>query len=209
MWGNTQTFNGLVEDNTVFRQGTLGQLVKISYARPESWHWMFSARALKGPANTPGFFTRLFVLFDLTIGVGRSVQQFVSAPGVFPFEQFIFKYGPLQGFPTGEQIYSSSAAAPNRNFDSDTPAVSTDQIDQVVAQDIQLSCRLFATTVVANVAAVGQPFSVEVSAAFAPKTHIRPEWHDKRFPGGEDGGGTSVLQQVQQLNRPGKPISRT
>ena len=67
-------------------------------------------------------------------------------------------------------------------------------VNQIVAQDLQLQVTIVALTVADNVAAVGQDVVVEVSAFFAPKTHIRPEWlHptapiEQQFPGDEIGG---------------------
>ena len=52
-------------------------------------------------------------------------------------------------------------------------------MDAIVAQDIQLSVRAVCYTVVGNVAALGQRVELEVSAQFAPQTHVRPDWFRK------------------------------
>ena len=205
LWGNTQRITTVVETGGVFRQGQPGQLVKVSYKRPETWQWLFHAKLISGPENTATFFSTVFVVWDLTIGVGRSAIQMVGTTDRFgrqSFERFDFQWGPVvTEFPVGAKIYTSQVLAPNRFFTTETPgsdqtgnAVAGNQsastIEQIVAQDIQLQCRVVALTVPANLAALNQPVEVEVSAAFAPRSHVRPDWYRKgpaeiAFPGDE------------------------
>jgi hypothetical protein len=197
LWGNTQRIQTVVETlpTQQFRQGNTGQLLKIAYKRPETWHWVLYAKLLAGPDNTPTFFSTIFVNWELVVGVGRSIVPMVGG-GLSQFgrsfERFTFQWGPTNGsFPAGREIWTSAALTPNREFNTDPPfEAETGTIDQIVAQDIQLSCRVSALTILANVAAVGQPVEVEVSAAFAPKSHVRPDWYRRAppelaFPGDE------------------------
>lgn len=201
LWGNSQTITVPVETVGALRFGNTGQLIKIAYKRPESWHWLFNAKLISGPANTPTFFTRVFVHWDLITGVGRTNIPIISNPQAVPnvvirgFEEYVFKWGPVTpDFPTNAQIYSTQANAPPREYDADGPFPDTGPpISEIVAQDLQLAVRVVALTVVDNVAAVGQPVTVEVSAVFAPKTHVRPDWYNVAppqvvFAGGETGG---------------------
>ncbi len=205
MWGNSQVLETIVQDSSAAtRTNTPGQLVKISYKRPETWNWLFAAKLVSGP-DSPVNETQIEVAFDLMIGIGRSAILLQSA-GVNQdkaFEQFFFQWGPVGPFPRGAQLYSTQVLAPNRTLRTDAPfpdqtgnAVAGNQsaspIDQIVAEDINLACRLIALAPPGS-ASIGKKVSVEVSAQFAPKTHIRPDWYlnappEQVFPGGETEG---------------------
>jgi hypothetical protein len=186
LWGNTQTLIAPVETIGAFRAGSIQQLIKVSYKRPDTFHWLFSARLLSGPDNTATFFTRIFVRFNLTVGIGRSAIQLVSVNTPFAhraFEEYTFQWGPIgTAFPREAQIYSNQSTAPSRSFQADGPSADGAQLTEIVAQDIQLEAQILALTVAGNVAAVGQPVAVEVSAQFAPQTHVRPDWYQERMP---------------------------
>lgn len=200
MWGNTQRVRVPIETTGAPRQGVTNQLVKISYKRPETWHWLFSAKLISGPANTAGFFTRIFVHWELSTGIGRSVVPMNFGFGL-PFAQpafdtFTFQWGPVNpAFPANAQIWASQATSPGKSFQGDGPATTGAGVNQIVAQDLQLQAQLVGLTVPANVAAVGQVAVIEVSALFAPKTHVRPDWFmspggppELAFPGAETQG---------------------
>lgn len=202
LWGNTQQISVPIETTGAIREGVTNQLVRIAYRRPETWHWLFSARLISGPDNTPGFFSRLFVHWELTVGVGRSAVQMqfeLNSPtqsfAIPAFEDFIFRWGPtIATFPRGAHIWSTESRAPTRFFEGDGPQVPGDPVNQIVAQDIQLQVQIVGLTVADNVLAAGQSAVVEVSAHFAPKTHFRPDWlqldvpPEAQFPGEEVGG---------------------
>lgn len=201
LWGNQQRITTKVETVGEIRFGVTNQLVKLAYKRPETWHWLFSARLISGPENTATFFSRVFVHWELATGLGRSsvLMKQGSETGDYgqpAFDTFSFQWGPtLPRFPRGAHIWATTASAPSKIFAGDGPfTLATDGVDQIVAQDLQLNATVVALTVADNVAAVGQPVVVEVSAFFAPKTHIRPEWlHptapiEQIFPGDEIGG---------------------
>jgi hypothetical protein len=192
MWGNLQRIDGVIVGSGV-QQPIRGQLCKISYKRPETWHWMFSARLISGPDNSATFFSRIFVNFDVVIGVGRSVLRMALEPRAQSFETYVFRWGPTNpAFPRGAHIYTSQAVSPSRDFEGDgTTTTPGALITELVAQDIQVNVSVLGITLDTNVAAIGQPFSLEVSALFAPKTHIRPDWlridvpMSAQFPGEE------------------------
>src|SRR5882672_3145644 len=112
MWGGTQSFE-------VRQQGggatpllpTPGQLCRLSYGRPESWHWLFAAKLIAGPDTTAvGEHVTLIVHFDLTVGIGRSV---ILIPD---FEVYTFNWNDGAAFPQDRQIWSSQTSGPNRVF---------------------------------------------------------------------------------------------
>lgn len=175
MWGNTQTFE--VPQGWVGGPPTIvsGQLVKVAYARPETWSFFFAARLVEtvnvsdsGSAS---------IRFNVTQGVGRSHITIEN------FETYIFSWvGGL--FPAGETKYSTSVVAPDRD-DTATTSIPVD-IAELVAQDIQISVSLYT----GGFDLPNNILKVEVSAFIAPKTHIRPEWFERiaKFRGHEENG---------------------
>jgi hypothetical protein len=127
------------------------------------------------------------VHYDLTIGIGRSIMQIPGGFGYFdqrndpPFERFDFTWGgPTVGadpvFPRGAQIYSTAVLAPSTSFiNGPAPTKSTAVVNEIVAQDIQLNCRVIAVTFPGG-SHVGKSVTVEISGHFAPKSHVRPDW---------------------------------
>ncbi|HEY6726636.1 MAG TPA: hypothetical protein VI197_21525 [Polyangiaceae bacterium] len=201
LWGNTQRLTVPIQltGAGVDRSGTTNQLLRISYKRPETWHWLFHARLVSGPANTAGFFSTITVSWELATGIGRSaVRMFAEGAPYFaipPFERFDFRWGPVNtAFPVGAHIWSTQSTAPTRFFNGDGPFTEGPPVTEIVGQDIQLQVQLQAVTVPANVAAVGQTCTLEVSAMFSPKNHVRPDWFfnkaaiEQQFPGDEVGG---------------------
>jgi hypothetical protein len=108
------------------------------------------------------------VTFDLNIGVGRSQVWLTD------FEQYGFP-SPLKN---GQLIWSTSVLGPPR-FANEDPALN--RVEFLTAQTIQVAAR-------AKFIDFNQTdhIQIEVSAMFTPNTHIRPEWHDGEFPGGEE-----------------------
>lgn len=196
LWGNIQRQRTLVETTGAFRVGNQQQLCKVGYGRPETWRFYFSAKLIRGPDNTPGFFTRIFVEFFVTIGEGRGstpMQIQLTSFTTFSFEQYIFQWGPATpAFPAGAMIWTTQAQSPNRGFNGDGPVLRDGPlIDQLPAESIQVECRIVAITIPANVAAVGQEVEVEVSSYWAPNVHVRPDWYEDPqpvFAGGETEG---------------------
>jgi hypothetical protein len=215
LWGNSETFKVPVQNPALpLQQAVSGQLCKISYGRPETWHWLFAAKLIDGP-NSPGFQTQLEVSFDLTVGLGRSavlLRSLQSPVQDKSFESYFFQWGPLAAnFPRGAQLYSTQVLAPNRQYRSDppfpdqtgNPTAASDAvapayataffpplIEQIVAESIQLQCHMIAVSAPGS-PSLGQLVTVEVQALFAPKTHVRPDWFQigapphTQFPGKE------------------------
>jgi hypothetical protein len=175
MWGGTQTF--VLPFGTDFQSQ---QLARCSYKRPESWHWLFQAKLIAAP-GVPSSDASVLIFFDLIVGLGRT-QVVLPA-----FETYLFRWTTVTA-PIGELKYSNRVFGPAR-LDSVTPDARDNTIDEIVAQDIQVSARaLFGGNV-----ALGSTATMEVSAFFSPKTHVRPDWMlagppEVRFAGGEDGG---------------------
>jgi hypothetical protein len=211
LWGNTQTVETLVQDSgAAVRTTTPGQLVRIAYKRPETWHWLFVAKLLEGPPGTVTEFVQVEVQFDLIVGVGRAAALLQSLRSGFQdkaFESFFFTWGngPAITFPRGVQLYTTQVLAPNRIYRTNAPGPDQDGnpvpgtggqaasvIDKIVAQDLQANCRVVALAPT-GAAAIGQRVVVEVQALFAPAAHVRPDWFadgppDVQYPGAETGG---------------------
>jgi len=201
MWGNTQRIEVVVQSPTNPLVFSPGQLLRIAYKRPETWHWVLSARLIDGPNSTLVDPIIVEVHYDLTIGIGRSMMQIPGGYAYFDqrndpaFERFQFIWGgPTVGadatFPRGAQIYSTAVQAPGKDFlNGPVPTKSPAIVNEIVAQDIQLNCRVIAITFPAGTP-IGGRVTVEVSGHFAPKNHIRPDWfregtEPQQFQGGE------------------------
>lgn len=222
MWGNTQ----VIEVNDTFAvntPATAGQMLRISYLRPETWRWVFFARLLEAREAAAGESLVVSVGFNLTMGVGRSQ---ITIPN---FEQYTWAWGaaavarnpPLDYFkystasngrmridfaelfvPPGTQDPWLIPPGPSGGSPPNGPTAArslSNHIDQIVAQDIQLD-------IAVNCSTFGGPLTakVEVSAQFSPNVHLRPEWFKGgRYPGAEDGGSEagSIEKQLEQLNK--------
>lgn len=182
MWGNTQVIDTL----TIGALGNLnpvpksGQLCKVSYGRPDTWHWVFSAKILSAPDAIAPSLAAVVVVFDLIVGIGRSNIQLPD------FETFTINY---PGVAPKTPFYSTQALGPNRVLTPTPPAVAIPNvISEIAAQDIQVLTRVLAFHTAADL-----PVQIEVSAHFAPKNHIRPDWYrlgpeEVAFPGSETEG---------------------
>jgi hypothetical protein len=179
LWGNTQQVIVTAGTPTVPATVQSGQLAKVSYKRPETWHWFFAARIISADDSGGAEIQQVTINWNLTLGLGRAAQP------IRVFDHFAFLWGPVAVAP-GLTIYSNTTKGPLK-FQLDTgPNV----IDNFVAQDIQCQADIVyqsSTTVRTAI--------VEVSAFFAPQTHVRPDWYqDERVPevqfGGSETGGT-------------------
>lgn len=187
MWGNTITLDPIPLSNEDFiAPETTGQLIKVSYKRPETWHWVFSSRILRAPGRPliPVASEVVTVKFDLIVGVGRSTVVMRD------FETFQWAWVGEQQVPVTHVMWSTSGLTPALGY-TPLPTPEPDpatrrSVSQITAQDIQLSCRV----TIDSEDGIGEPGAVEVSAFFAPKSHIRPDWFVKgppelMFPGAE------------------------
>lgn len=176
MWGNSQTVElvGLAGTQT----NATTQIVNVQYGRPETWNFLFTAKLLSvQPDVLP---TGVNIFFDVAIGLGRS-QTTIQA-----FETYQFSW--LAGAGSvlvGKTYRTTSVIVPFRGaFSSAADPYPTvpNTIDHLVAQTIQVDAR------VTMAPALGERLVFELGAYFAPQSHVRPEWFEGRFPGGEDNG---------------------
>lgn len=162
MWGNELPVD-LVATGAPF-DIISPQIVNINYGRPETWSWIMWARIVADNAiGNPGV---VQVRFNLTVGIGRTkltMDDFVT---------FIFT--PI--LPTVGLHYTTTTL-------DETP-----DADRVLADFPAQDIILNANCIITGGAAPGSAVSLYVGAMFAPKSHIRPEWYEGRFPGGEDNG---------------------
>lgn len=180
MWGNTQTLRATqTAGSGLASPPSPGQMVRIGYKRPESWHWVLSATILEAPeAALAGSDVQIDVLWNLTIGIGRAAMVL---PRWEAFRWFWNNPNPAPIGPAFRLITTSSVGNRLQDFSGVTHTTGLSTVDQLVAQDVQLDAQVILTT-------SGNGFScvVECSALWSPKTHIRPEWYEHRFPGGEE-----------------------
>jgi hypothetical protein len=191
MWGDTKVITlgtGGFSLTTV-----ASQIAKISYRRPETWSFLFAARLLEGNTVNP-VNTDIFVDFILIAGIGRSSVELLNREsvlaGVAPgFCRMVFSWPGGGAGPIGRAKWAAAVNSPELDDTVVAPSTSRTLIDHICAEDIQCSAR-------ALIRLSGpSPSSarVEVSAYFAPRSHVRPDWFAAdpdlpQFPGGEAGG---------------------
>lgn len=176
MWGTSHQ----IRATTTLGAGTQvysQQMARVDYARPDSWHFLFWAQV----NNFQGLFGSYCNLyFDLILGLGRSAVTLAA------FETFKFEHG---GTPPakGLTVFSTQAQGPLRYTGDVVPNL----IDDFPAQSI--NCVARAEVGIGSGASILADLTVNV--AFAPKTHVRPEWFRSggpvdttRFRGGEQAG---------------------
>lgn len=170
MWGNRIDLT--VGHTLVLRPETSTQLIKISYGRPDTWKWLFVASIVQ--ADILDEAGRLRISWDLMTGVGRSLVQIPD----FEVFRFVWLAGSI---PLNLPKWSQAAVAPVRD---DTALAVPNFVESLATQDLQLNVRCLYTDAITAI----QNLTVRVDAYFAPASHIRPEWYEGRFPGGEDEG---------------------
>lgn len=171
MWGNSQVID--FDANILGTGGeggvdvpSSGQVARIDYGRPETWRFLLSAKLLNvNSASETG--PTIQVTFDINIGVGRS-QVWLTE-----FEQYTFPSPMLNG----QMIWSTSVLGPPRIAGED-PALN--RVELLTAETIQVAARANFSNFTST-----DHVQIEVTAMFTPNTHIRPEWHEGEFYGGE------------------------
>lgn len=197
LWGNTQqiTTNVQLGGPGLLPQPNINTLCRVGYGRPDTWKWVFQARLIAGPNNTPGSTLNVLVNFNVILGIGRAAIRILGVAGTQsrPLESFQFVMGPAStGFPADAQLFSTNGLF-SRLMSSEAvlPGV---EVNQIVAETIVCEANVTSSADAGNLLALGQPVTVEVSALFAPVTHVRPDWMlidrepAEQFPGGEIGG---------------------
>jgi hypothetical protein len=155
------------------------QISRINYGRPETWSFFFGATITGTPEHATAPNTlQVGVDFDLIIGVGRS-QMTLNGFGGFTF------MGNKASLANASK-WQTQTTSPELN---DPGPSRVTPIDTFPAQDIQLNARIFAFQGGGG-PAVGDFFTIQLEAYFAPRTHIRPEWFQEppHFPAGENKG---------------------
>jgi hypothetical protein len=170
MWGNSQVIDfdarilGAGEGGMMIQSP--GQVARIDYGRPETWRFLLSAKLLN--INSESEVNSVEVYFDLNIGVGRTQVWLTD------FEHYVFP-NPLTN---GQMIWSTSVLGPLRD---PTASPESNRVDLLTAQTIQVAAR--ADFIDFNET---DHVQIEVSAMFTPNTHVRPEWYNGEYPGGEE-----------------------
>lgn len=181
MWGSSQSVTFLVSHTGRPALQTL-QLARVNYRRPESWRFFFGARITHGSAAVILAPCDIVVSFRCIVGVGRTMFQTPAdvAPGTtLQIEQPIVRmqYQVPLGTVPGNQLYNTKYTTQGLTPPLDDAAVATSQlpIQVLTAQDLQ--CSADVTLIQPASLPDGSNFTVEVTALFAPATHIRPDWY--------------------------------
>ncbi len=167
------------------------QLARISYKRPETWRFLFWGRLLGGTTGAAAT-TQIHALFDVFVGVGRSVfdtqKAILGVPANFnAFASLVWRVP--AGTVPGQQNFNIKwlQRVPGYTYDDSGGATPpTRDTDLLVAEDI--SCRV---RLVMSSGDPGVSVQAEVGAFFAPNVHVRPDWFSDdeeqapQFPGGE------------------------
>lgn len=184
MWGNSQQIALRLAAGQA-SEVTRGQLIKVSYARPDTFHWVMSAKLISGTPAPLGTTLGVLLFWELTTGIGRSIFQTLT------FDAFQFRWEGASNAPVGNVLYATQSRSTVIVDNSAVPlAPDVRPVTEIVAQDIQLNVRAQLGIVAGALAGYPYDVNVEVTALFAPKTHIRPDWYrdgppEIQFPGAE------------------------
>lgn len=189
LWGNTQPL--IVEPNAFTNPNVHDQattLLRVAYKRPETWHFLFSARILNAPAAGGAEQGTISVWFELFTGIGRSAIR-------LPFWVVLPSWSWSGSAAPTTLAYASSAGTGVESISITTDPggamISSTRVpvmtDQIVGQDMTVIAHPTFTTNIAGATAA----QVEVSGQFAPASHVRPDWYrndgpaETQFPGSE------------------------
>lgn len=159
MWGQSKVTT--LTANGAGQRVLSGQFVNVQYRRPESWHFLFVCQPISLSNGWGGNSLEVDIL--LTTGVGMDTAEWSFQLGTW-----------LLPADTGPRVLAQIPGLPR--FTGDTRLLT---IDQIPAQTIQVQAALVET----GAAAVGETVTMKVSAYFAPKNHIRPDWFKHHFAG--------------------------
>lgn len=194
LWGNTAriALEITTASSTSVPLRVPGQLTKVAYKRPETWHWLFTARVLEADDAEPDEPLQLTIAWDLTVGIGRAVQQNQG------FDQWNLFWGtptnPTNFAPRGALLWATETYQRSLRRTIFLAAPLTEppnMIDEIVAQDIQLNATAFLASPVSPLT-VDKRVLIEVGAQWAPKTHIRPDWYTDGPPEATFGGAETA-----------------
>lgn len=172
--------------------GKAPQLVRIDYARPETWSFLYFAKVVgvNGNVNIGAGTNALQVQFKTVVGVGRSTVELWMP-------QFDWTGADINTPTPAQTLLLPARFATEWRYTRDAPAGAipppgaTDPVytcDHVVAQTVQVYCDVVCAPQVGSSGSI----EVVVGAYYSPRTHVRPEWfrddERSRFMGQEDVG---------------------
>lgn len=161
------------------------QVANVNYGRPETWSFFFGVE-LVGTSGAPAADDDFTIKFDLIVGLGRD-----------NFDTLIDDSLPRDAFARFLMRVPAGVTAPNPalQFKRWTTESVSPQTDDAVgaasrrpltwfpAQDIRCRASLYQATGGPNIGA-----TFRLSAFFAPRSHVRPDWFVESFAGKETGG---------------------
>jgi len=191
MWGTHA--NVVIPSTAIGVQTITQQLGRIEYKRPETWSFFLGGQIISG--STTAAVVVVSARLNLLFGVGRSVMD-TTTQGTAGIVQEAFGFFrwrvPVSGLTMPASVdhankYTTSVrTAPLVENDDAT----REKIDWIPAQDIQVQASVEMIT--ADPAAF---CTVRLTAFFAPRTHVRPDWwrharmgEAEKFLGGETEG---------------------
>lgn len=165
-WGQQEfaTVRGISEGPTLVT--ATPQLARVGYKRPDTWHWLFTAMLTRADVY-PLTDTLVEVHFDLIVGIGRSTIELPS------FQVFGFPWAAGDPPPLRQLLFASQVVAPQRVVGGSEPDTF---IDQIVAESINCKARVLMSQPTPEEPNVEINASIQASAMFAPKVHVRPDW---------------------------------
>lgn len=184
LWGQTKTVE-LLATGAPALSGI--QLARIDYKRPETWRFFFGVNFL-GVDAAPAADVEFEVSFDVLPGVGltnfdtKNATVLATPPGQLCFAYFQFHL-PAGSHPVGNIVTRRWTTSTRSPVCDDSDNTSRFPIDHVVAQNLQCQASVVQSTGGPNVGA-----KFELTALFAPNVHLRPDWFEHQYSGGELGG---------------------
>jgi len=175
LWGTTDVVRIVGAGGvTAPRPVNTQQLVNVLYKHPTTWCLFFH---VKMSISTGVPLNAMFVDFNVQIGVGRTNIR------MDPFARVSMTVAEMQDDSLNQRWASSFQA---RELDTAsaifTPAPNF--IQNIPAQSIQVGASLHST----GAQTLGQEFTAAITALAAPLVHVRPDWFEQHFAGGELGG---------------------
>lgn len=185
IWGSDQKMRVIANGVTGTTRTTSPQLALIDYARPETWSFFLAMRmeSFGPPELGPGQSFTLDAYFNTTIGLARTARTFPLA-----VLSYVFSFDLNSAGKSPENLIWTTRTRTRFRLPADQSIlVPTDwvEIDSFPAQSINCAVEVRASTTSPGII----PIDLTVTAIFAPKSHIRPEWFkDGLYPGGENNG---------------------
>lgn len=189
MWGSSAVASILIPLSGA-GQGQTVQLARVNYRRPESWNFIFAAELISTPQVQDT--SIILVDFDVIVGVGRSVVTLGRSdepPTEVGTSENTRGYARLRWQTANPRFNEQKKWTTVGTLpvpDDMEPTVGGRVSSYFVAQDIQCKARIHITGTTAFT------YAVNVSAFFAPRAHVRPDWYAKlaeeQFRGEEFGG---------------------